>query len=364
MDNTEIHYLTFDPDEVYSEMQLAYVEAGGDVLYPGDEKEMLLRAMQSVIVQVFAGVDNALRMDTLRYAVGEYLDLYGEKRGCVRLPETAATAAVRIVFCASGRKGTLPAGSAMTMDGENVYTLDNDIEYTGVTQTVDASVTCTQTGIAGNGLMSGMHLQFINNPVNVESVTCIRSASGGEERETDETYRERIRTYGLYNVTTGPRESYEREAMAVSSQIIDAHAVMTSPGNVTVYLLLSNQTGASEIVNAVREKLSQETTRPLTDHVSVTQADYIDYSLVVSFSAPGDREEAVRQAADAYVVWQGSKIGRAYNPDMLVAMLYQAGATRVIVDPSSKYAGGDGTVYREIRDSQYSKGTVSLAVIS
>ena len=32
MDNTEIHYVTFDPDEIWDEMQYAYVEAGGDIL--------------------------------------------------------------------------------------------------------------------------------------------------------------------------------------------------------------------------------------------------------------------------------------------------------------------------------------------
>ena len=85
MDNTEIHYLTYDPEEIFQEMNLAYIQAGGDILYPGDEKEMLLRGVQAMIVQVFAGVDAALRMDTLRYAVGDYLDIYGEKRNCVRL---------------------------------------------------------------------------------------------------------------------------------------------------------------------------------------------------------------------------------------------------------------------------------------
>lgn len=85
MDNTEIHYLTYDPEKIFQEMNLAYIQAGGDILYPGDEKEMLLRGVQAMIVQVFAGVDAALRMDTLRYAVGDYLDIYGEKRNCVRL---------------------------------------------------------------------------------------------------------------------------------------------------------------------------------------------------------------------------------------------------------------------------------------
>ena len=70
MDSTEMHYLTYDPEEIWNGMISAYVDAGGDVLYPGDEKEILLRGVQAIVTQVFAGVDTALRMATLRYAVG------------------------------------------------------------------------------------------------------------------------------------------------------------------------------------------------------------------------------------------------------------------------------------------------------
>ena len=42
MDDTELHYVTYDPDEIMQEMMVAYLNAGGDLLYAGDEKEMLL----------------------------------------------------------------------------------------------------------------------------------------------------------------------------------------------------------------------------------------------------------------------------------------------------------------------------------
>ena len=99
MDNTELHYLTYDPDEIWKEMLVNYVQAGGEVMYPGDEKEMLLKGVLADIVQIFAGVDNALRMMTLRYAVGEYLDILGEQRGCPRILASAATATVYSASC-------------------------------------------------------------------------------------------------------------------------------------------------------------------------------------------------------------------------------------------------------------------------
>lgn len=85
MDNTELHFLTFDPEEMYRDMMEIYMASGGEALYPGDEKEILLRGVQQIMVTGFAAVDNALRMSTLRYAAGNYLDLLGENRGCERL---------------------------------------------------------------------------------------------------------------------------------------------------------------------------------------------------------------------------------------------------------------------------------------
>lgn len=96
MDNTELHYLNYDPDAIMNAMLSAYMEAGGDILYPGDEKSMLLSAVQAVITQAFAGVDAALRMGTLRYAEGEYLDVIGETRMCERFEATNAKATIAI----------------------------------------------------------------------------------------------------------------------------------------------------------------------------------------------------------------------------------------------------------------------------
>ena len=67
MDDTELHYVTYDPKAIWLDMMMAYIEAGGDILYPGDEKEMLLRSVLADVVQVLANVDNALRKILICY---------------------------------------------------------------------------------------------------------------------------------------------------------------------------------------------------------------------------------------------------------------------------------------------------------
>lgn len=366
MDSTELHYLTYDPNAILTEMLAAYIEAGGDPLRAGDEKEMLLQAVLQVMVQAFAGMDNALRMDTLRYAVRDYLDVYGEKRGCVRIPAAAARATVQITMSATGVETVIEAGTAMTADGEVVYATAEDLTAGGYAQTLTAEVVCTKKGSAGNSLVSGMELQPVTAIDGATQIVCTVSAVGGQDKETDDAYRERIRTWGLASVTTGPRQQYEAAAKAVSSEIIDARAVNLDDGEVGVYVLTASETGRAALLAAVEAALNDESVRPLTDTVTVEAAEEVPYTLNVEYSADGSSTTvtAINAAVAAYQTWQDGTIGRAFNPDRLAALLYQAGATRVIWGEDSVFDEDGEVEYTEIEENQYCSGTISLAVIS
>lgn len=364
MDDQEIHYLTYDPDAVWTSMILAYIDAGGDVLYPGDEKEIFLRGVQQMIIQTFAGIDNALRMDTLRYAVRGYLDLYGEKRNCYRLQAVAATATAEITFRATGKERIIEAGTPLTAGGDVLYLLEEDVTQTGYAQTITVSVVCGQTGNVGNGLLEGMQMQFLTPHDGVESVFCSKSASGGQDEEQDEAYRERIRTYGLSNVTTGPQMQYESAAKNVTNEIVDARALNLGAGNVGVYLILASDIGEESIIQNVKEALNDKSVRPLTDYVQVFKAKEKSYTLSIRYyqGANNNIAAAVNSTVKEYQAWQDNSIGRAFNPDKLMAMLYQAGATRVMWEDGSTFDGG-AIAYTEVPPDTRCKGSITLAVM-
>lgn len=364
MDTSGIHYLTYDPEKIFKEMQYAFIENGGDVLYPGDEKEILLRAVQSIMVQAFAGVDNALRMATLHYAVGDYLDIYGQNRGCNRIQAQAARAMVEIKFRATGTAGVIAAGTAVTADGEHLYSLDEDVAQTGYQQTICVKVTAFDMGSSGNGLLAHTQMQFLIPQDAVESVFCVKDAEGGQEREDDETYRDRIRSFGLTNITTGPKVQYEAAAKDVTSEIMDARAVNLGAGKVGIALLLASDTGAAAIIHNVEEAVNSTKVRPLTDNVSVYRAAEISYTLNVMYKAESGNgiASAVAAAVTDYQKWQDGTIGRAFNPDRLMAACYQAGASRVIWGEGSNFNGGE-VAYTEIDENAHCKGTISLGVI-
>ena len=364
MDDTEIHYLAYDPDEMYQDMMAAYVNAGGSVIRAGDEKEMLLRGVLDILMLAFAGIDNALRMATLRYAVGEYLDLKGEEKGCIRIEAAKATATITITTEAA-EAVTIPAGSVVTEDGVNLYVTDEDIELDGTAGTVTAGITAEKTGSRGNALAAGAAMQFVASFDGVVSVVCAASASGGQDREDDETYKERIRTYGLSAVTTGTKEQYRNAAMNVSSEIVDAAPVNAGGGTVNVYLLPASETGTEALIDAVEAALSPNDVRPLTDRVVVLLATKKTYTLNVQYTAEGvaNINAAVASAVEEYQTWQDRAIGRDFNPDRLKALLYQAGCSRVVFAAGSEFDGGTAE-YTEIAENEYCKGTISLAVMS
>ena len=365
MDNSELHYLTYDPEEVWNEMIINYVNAGGDILYPGDEKEMLLRSVQADIVQIFAAVDNALRMQTLRYAVGPYLDVIGELRSCERILASPARATVTITTNATGKTDVLQAGDTMTADGMVFYALVEDFILTGYQQTETVEVVCTEEGSIGNGLTAGAEMGLSISNEGINSIIVATDASGGNEEEEDDVYRDRIREYGLASITTGPYQQYEAVAKAVSSEIVDARALNLTGGSVGVYLIFAHQTGKQAIMNAVLAALSPDDVRPLTDSVSVLEATDVEYILDVQYECDGSSATtaAIGKAATEYQEWQDNVIGRAFNPDRFMAMLYQAGCTRVSWIGDSAFDGGD-VEYTEIEANERCKGTITLTAAS
>jgi len=365
MDATEMYYLTYDPDEIWDEMHRVYIAEGGDVLYPGDEKEILLRAVQAILVQSFAGVDNALRMATLRYAVGDYLDAYGAGRMCERISEAPAKGKVTITFRDTGVPGTLAAGIRMTADGERFYALAESVMYTGYAQEIVADIVCTEGGIRGNGVKSGAPMQLAQVNNDVISIIALIDVAGGMDRETDDAYRDRIYSHGLASVTTGPAIQYESIAKRTSSQIIDAKALNDGPGFVRVILIVSDDEWAETVIIGVENALCPNDVRPLTDIVSVELAGEAEFLLKIEYktdvSADSATTAAINRAVSEYLAWQNNKIGRPFNPDRLIADLYRAGVTRAVIGSGSHIMGGTAE-YTEIGEDKRCTGEVNLVM--
>lgn len=359
---TDKHYIEYDPDEIWKEIFFAYVNSGGDILYPGDEKEIVLRAMQAGIVFGLARADNGMLMDTRTHAVNDYLDAYGQKRSCYRMEAQAAEATVQITFQATGISKTISAGTELTADGQQIYLTKEDIRQTGYTQVENTKIIAKIAGAAGNGLTEGTQMQLCITNTAVTNIIVTTSAAGGRNREDDENYRERIKEYGLASITTGPRQQYERVAREVSPAILDARAIRLAPCEVRVYLIVDEAADEESLKNEVLQALSEETQRPLTDLLSIEMAEQLAYVLNVKCTIESTLgATTLDNVLQEYQAWQDEKIWRPFNPDKLMAMLYQAGVSRVQWGDGSHFNGGT-VEYTPIGESQCCKGTINLNV--
>ena len=119
------------------------------------------------------------------------------------------------------------------------------------------------------------------------------------------------------------------------------------------------------LIAAVEAALSAEDTRPLTDDVNVSLATKKEYDLKINYAVYTGQNvsAAISAAVNEYKDWQNKTIGRAFNPDRLKALLYQAGCNYVEIDATSSFDGGTAE-YTEIDPNEYCAGTITLAVIS
>ena len=122
-----------------------------------------------------------------------------------------------------------------------------------------------------------------------------------------------------------------------SSSSVDIEIDTEDAGHVTIYVLMADGTIAgSTIKNEVLAACSDETVRPLTDHVSMGDPETVPYDINFTYYIPrsgsiasADIAVAVDAAVEEYKAWQCSKLGRDINPSYLISLLMKTGIKRV-----------------------------------
>jgi phage-related baseplate assembly protein len=364
----ELHYLTYDPEAMWAQMHRTYLENGGDPLYPGDEKEMLLRGTMAILAQCYAAFDHAARMQTLRYAVGDYLDIIGEKRGIERIRAVKATGKAAMTFVRGTNNYIIAAGTLMTDGARTFETMESISVLPGSGSSVkEAIIQCTIAGTDGNGLPAGTELHLKEQDARVLSVVVSSPTAGGVDEEDNDAYRERIRQGGLLGAT---KSAYKTRAMETSANIVDAGAYKAGDGVVGIALILAKGLSSAEgnaIIACVKQAVNDDNFITLTDTVHVDLAQEAPYNLIINYQARNPTVEDVQTKLTAavaeYQEWQENAVGRAFDPFRLLSLLYAAGATKAQLSESSTVNGGTKDNYTEITPNGRWKGTVTLVEI-
>nr|DAI05117.1 MAG TPA: baseplate assembly protein [Caudoviricetes sp.] len=299
-----------------------------------------LYAAAAQIYQAMKYVDIKGKMDTVKYSVGDFLDLLGAFRcGATRNQAAAAVTTIRFTLSAARASVTaIPQGTRIAA-GQLFFATSVYTEIPAGDLTADIPATCMTAGETGNGLAPG-ELKTLVDPVPyVQSVENTSTSSGGADSESDESFAARIFIApGKYS-TAGSRNGYEYHVQDYSSAIGGVHVSSgQAAGTVDiVFVMADGSLPSAEMISAMSQHMSAETLRPMNDLVTVRAPAEVKYTVSLTYyinQSDNNRAAAIQQAVsaavDSYIAWQ-RKIGRDINPSKLLALVMGAGAKRAVI---------------------------------
>lgn len=347
----DIEFLETDTETIISSMIALYEEmqraAGRDnyKVRPGSPERVFISWMAAIIVQQRTLINETAKMNVPRYAAKseneDYLDSLAEIfKDTSRLPASPASAIFRFHISEPQQQSTIiPAGTRISFDGVIIFATSEVLEIRAGETSGEVEAVCTQPGTVGNGLVAGQVKEVVDLFDHYQKAENITTTSGGAEKEDNESYYERMRDSMESFSTAGPINGYIYWTKTVSPAVLDVAVTSPEACYVDVRVILRDGQEATEaVLKEIEEALNASDIRPLTDIVTVSAPETVDFSIDATFwIAQPNRESAaaiereVRAAVDSFIIWQTSKMGRDINPSYLTKLMMDAGAKRVEV---------------------------------
>lgn len=342
-DLSPIDFLETSSDVIQSELINEYESVTGRTLAQGDPVRLFLNAIAARMTQLSEAFNLAAKNNLLSYATGEYLDAMGEYVNTPRLQSSGASVTMKFTLNQPVQDSVyqIPKGTLVT-DGSITFATDELATIAVGENTTTVTATATEKGTFANGLTIGSIKTLVEPLQNIQSVENTDISSGGSDIEDDESYAQRIKLAPASFSVAGPQGAYEYHALKFSGSIIDVsiYGLTTNPGNVYIHPLLTSGALPNEaFVEQLKNYLSGDSIRPLTDNLVVSAPTAVDYSIKLKWFLSQENipkiqqiTKAVEVAVEEYRSWQQSKIGRDLTPDELIKKLMQAGVKRVEIE--------------------------------
>ena len=332
-----VNFLETDAETIRSQIITGFEQASGDTLAAGDPRRLFLLSIADVIIQQRTAINLAAQQNLLSYAQGNYLDALGQLLAVERMAESKAVTTLEFTLSqALGSVYTIPAGTQVT-NGVVTFETDEDLLIPIGETMGEVSASCTVAGPVGNDYLAGQISTIVTPMTFVSGAQNTTITTGGADAESDPDFADRIRLAPNSFSVAGPEKAYVYHAKSVSPAIIDVKVDSPTPGEVDVYVLLTDGTLPTEdTLEQIEEHLSDENIRPLTDYVVVKAPTASNYEIELHYwinqedsSKAAQIQADVEAAVEQYRLWQQTKIGRDITPGKLLQLVFAAGASRV-----------------------------------
>lgn len=338
--NSQYQFISTDTDTLVSDLVSAYEKMTGVSVQPSSPERIFISWVANIVLQERVMNNYTGNQNLPSRAEGKNLDALGELFYVTKRP-TAQPAVCNERFYISEAQATavlIPAGTRVTDSSSTLVWETVEDVYVDIGDTyTDVQIRCQTPGVVGNDYAVGQLNTIIDLFDYYSHCENTTSSDGGSNEATDDEYYELMRASQDAYSTAGPRGSYVYIAKRVSTEIADVVANSPSAGEVDLYVLMNDGTIAqTELKNAVLAACDADTVRPLTDFVSVKDAETVEYDISFTYYIPSDAsvssaeiEASVDAAVQQYVSWQSGKLGRDINPSYLIGLLMQTGIKRV-----------------------------------
>lgn len=329
------------PKEIEANIIQRYEKITNTTLYPADPVRLFLESLAYTIAVQNACIDYASKMNLLAYAEGEHLDHLGALLGVYRKAEKPALTTLEFSIKEELLFDVIiPKGIRVTTKSNDVVftTLETKEIIKGET-TVQILAECTQGNEKANGLVVGQICEIVDPLPYITKVINREDVTNGDQKEEDESLRERIRLAPETFTVAGSIESYIAQTKNASAEISAVTATSPVPGEVDIrFVLKGGELPNASMIELVEKHLSADDVRPLTDLVKVSAPEVVEYSVNLTWFLAEERgveianiQKNVANAITDYIKWQNEKPGRDVNPSELIRKIMQAGAKRVEV---------------------------------
>lgn len=320
--------ITIDPKADEIELVKKFEKDTGKTLYPAQSERLMISIISYVSNLNLVRIKNALKNFFVQTASLFFLKLWGELINC---PQLEAKQAKDILFVelyeAYSVDKILPKGAKVeTKDGEYIFTTDEDLIIKAGELTGTVGITSEFAGSILNEYKAGEINNLIENYDYIKSVKNLNGASGGDDEEDVERYRKRLLTAFEQFSVAGPKNAYKFLALSANQSITDVEVTSPSSGVVAIYVLTKNGTADENIINEVKNVVSADDKRPLTDNVKVYSAESIEFeysaSLILTTDADYDTTvELVKAGLAEYFAEVKKELNKEIVPSDSIAKI-------------------------------------------
>ena len=348
----EPSFVDRDVAKIIAEIVAEFEAATGRALYPAQVERLQTNIIAYRESLVREAIQDAAKLNLLRYSREPVLDMLGELVGVERLTPAPAGVTLQFTFGPSAMTRTIPAGT-LAQAGEVAFATSADIPVAPGATVASGAAVCVTAGMVGNGFVAGQ-VNVLAVPVvgfPDLAVTNTTPSAGGAEAELDDELRDRIALAPERFSTAGSVGAYRFHALSAWPGIIDVAVVHPEmavqggvlvslngvlPGQVLLYPLMRDGLPAQAVLDAVLVACNGKKVRPVCDQVQALAPDVVHTTLSVELTLyEGSDSAAVLEcgvaAAAAYVESVRRRLGVDIVRSQIADAMHVSGVYKVTV---------------------------------